>query len=376
MGFPFSDSSTQDGFRTASLWAFEGTAMAARDTPLSDTDLSLALAVVTSSAAPLLLLDGDLTVITASASFCKTFAIDPALAEGVQVFKLGNGEWNAPRLSSLLTATLSGARVEAYEMDLPIAGQAPRRLVLNAHRLEYGRDAPVRLLLGMADVTESRLAEELKNDLLREKAVLLQEVHHRVANSLQIIASVILQSARKVQSDETRLYLHDAHNRVMSVAALQQQLAATRLGVVELAAYFNQLCQSIGASMIHDRDQLSLTVEVDDSTVDADVSISLGLIVTELVINSLKHAFPDQRKGAIVVSYHTKGPNWTLSVGDNGVGMPAPPNAKPGLGTSIVEALTRQLGARVQVASGHPGTIVSITHAHIAAVVDNAQAAL
>ncbi len=350
--------------------------MAARDTPLPDADLSLALAVVASSAAPLLLLDGDLIVVAASTSFCQTFAIDPALTEGVEVFKLGNGEWNAPRLSSLLTATLSGAKVEAYEMDLAINGHAPRRLVMNAHKLAYGRNAPVRLLLGMVDVTESRLAEALKNDLLREKAVLLQEVQHRVANSLQIIASVILQSARKVQSDETRLYLHDAHNRVMSVAALQQQLAASRLGVVELAAYFNQLCQSIGASMIHDRDLLSLTVEADDSSVDADVSISLGLIVTELVINSLKHAFPDQRKGAIVVSYHAKGPNWTLSVADNGVGMPIDQIAKPGLGTSIVEALTRQLGGRVQVTSGHPGTVVSITHAQIAAVADNALAAV
>ncbi|CAN5483901.1 histidine kinase dimerization/phosphoacceptor domain -containing protein [soil metagenome] len=349
--------------------------MAARDTPLADTDLSLALAVVASSAAPLLLLDGDLIVIAASTSFCRTFAIDPALVEGVEVFMLGNGEWNAPRLSSLLSATLSGAKVEAYEMELPIGGQAPRRLVLNAHRLEYGRDAPIRLLLGMADVTESRLAEELKNNLLREKAILLQEVQHRVANSLQIIASVILQSARKVQSDETRLYLHDAHNRVMSVAALQQQLATSRLGVVELAAYFTQLCQSIGASMIHDRDQLSLRVEVDGSTVDADVSISLGLIVTELVINSLKHAFPDHRKGEIVVRYQAKGPNWTLSVSDDGVGMPVGEKATPGLGTGIVEALTRQLGARVQVSSGHPGTVVSVTHAHIAAVADNAQAA-
>jgi len=351
--------------------------MAARDTPLSDTDLSLALAVVASSAAPLLLLDGDLVVIAASASFCKAFAIDPIMAEGIEVFHLGNGEWNAPRLSSLLTATLSGARVEAYEMDLAIDGQAPRRLVLNAHRLEYGHNAPIRLLLGMADVTESRLAEEVKNDLLREKAVLLQEVQHRVANSLQIIASVILQSARQVQSDETRLYLHDAHNRVMSVAALQQQLATSRLGLVDLAAYFNQLCQSIGASMIHNRELLSLKVDVDDSTVEAEVSISLGLIVTELVINSLKHAFPDQRKGAIVVSYHANGPNWTLSVADDGVGMPTHAgDATPGLGTSIVEALTRQLRARVQVTSGHPGTIVSVTHAQIAAVVDNAQVAL
>ncbi len=351
--------------------------MAAREPPYSDPSLNLALAVVASSTAPLLLLDGDLTVVAASDSFCKSFHIDRDMAEGVAVFQLGKGEWNAKRLRSLLTATLSGGVVvEAYEMDLAVPGAEPRRLVLSAQKLVYGIDAPVRLLLAVADVTDARIAAKLKDDLLREKAVLLQEVHHRVANSLQIIASVILQSARKVQSDETRLYLHDAHSRVMSIAALQQQLAASRQGTVALRDYFTQLCQSIGASMIHDQEEISLGVDIDDSAVDADVSVSLGLIVTELVINSLKHAFPDQRSGKIMVGYHAHGPNWTLSISDDGIGIPTDVKVEPGLGTSIVEALGAQLKARVQVASAHPGTIVSIVHNQIAIVPAEAQSAV
>ena len=146
-------------------------------------------------------------------------------------------------------------------MDLKRPGREPRRLVITAHQLDYGDAANVRLLLAVSDVTDARLAEQLKDDLLREKAILLQELQHRVANSLQIIASVLMQSARRVQSDETRGHLHDAHSRVMSVAALQQQLAASRLGDVELRAYFTELCESIGASMIRDHDKLSLTVD-------------------------------------------------------------------------------------------------------------------
>jgi two-component sensor histidine kinase len=221
----------------------------------------------------------------------------------------------------------------------------------------------VRLLLSVADVTDARAAEKLKDDLLREKAILLQEIQHRVANSLQIIASVILQSARKVQSEETRSYLRDAHNRVMSVATLQQQLAASRLGDVALREYFEQLCESIGASMIPDHKQLTLDVVADGSAVPAEISVSLGLVVTELVINALKHAFPDGRAGKIVVSYESHKPNWVLSVRDDGVGMPKDlPSATPGLGTSIVAALANQLGARVDVADGNPGTIVSLIH--------------
>jgi len=169
----------------------------AAPTPIENNgSLSLALAVVGSSSAPLVLLDGDLNVIAASASFFEAFQIDPTGAVGEPFLGLGDGEWNLPRLRSLLTATLSGAAaVSAYEMELKSKRLGLRCLLLNAHLLAYGDGAAVRLLLGMSDITEARASEKLKDDLLREKAILLQEVQHRVANSLQIIASVILQSA-------------------------------------------------------------------------------------------------------------------------------------------------------------------------------------
>jgi len=325
---------------------------------------SLALALVASSEAPILLLDGDLMVIAASASFSRSFQIDPSSAPGRSMFALGDGEWDVPQLRSLLRATLSGAaKVDAYEMDLTRPGRGQRRLVITAHRLDYADTANVRLMLSVSDVTDARLAVRLKDDLLREKAILYQELQHRVANSLQIIASVLMQSARTVPSPEIKGYLFDAHNRVMSVAALQRQLAATQVTEVELRSYFTELCESIGASMIHDHQKLTLTVEADRGTATADVSVSLGLIVTELVINALKHAFPDERAGAIVVGYRSDDADWSLSVSDNGVGMPkriAP--TKGGLGTSIVQALARQLEATVTVSAGSPGTIISVSH--------------
>jgi two-component system, sensor histidine kinase PdtaS len=319
-----------------------------------------------------LLLDGDLTVIAASASFCRSFQIDPESVSDTPIFDLGAGEWGGRKLRSLLKATCAGnADIEAYEMDLDRAQREPRRLVINARRLEFGGADDVRLLVTISDVTEARIAEKLKDDLLREKAILLQEIQHRVANSLQIIASVLLQSARRVQSDETRVHLHDAHSRVLSIATVQKQLSTSRLGDVELGPYFAELCESLGASMISDHDLLSIEVSTDKSAVHADVSVSLGLIVTELVINALKHAFPGGRHGKIVVGYQARGPNWTLSVGDNGVGMPDDPaTATPGLGTSIVEALAKQLHAHVKVADAQPGTDVSVIHTQISAVKD------
>jgi two-component system, sensor histidine kinase PdtaS len=108
---------------------------------------------------------------------------------------------------------------------------------------------------------------------------------------------------------------------------------------------------------------------VDGSRVAADVSISLGLVVTELAINALKHAFPGNRNGKILVSYTSHGPSWILAVTDDGVGMPPDSaSATAGLGTSIVAALAKQLDARVQVDAMHPGTSVSLIHTRLAVV--------
>jgi two-component system, sensor histidine kinase PdtaS len=170
--------------------------------PVSPPDAALALAVIASSTAPLLLLNGDLTLVAASKSFCYAFAIDPASVTDKEFRKLGAGEWNVPQLNSLLKATASGhAEVDGYEFDLCRSGQPDRRLVLNAQKLAYGNVSNIRLLVSMLDVTEALVAEKLKDDLLKEKAVLLQELQHRIANSLQIIASVLMSTNQGLRAN-------------------------------------------------------------------------------------------------------------------------------------------------------------------------------
>ena len=331
----------------------------------NETVTSLAMALIESSKAPLLLLDEEVVVIGASASFCNTFNVDPATIANLRLADVGAGEWDVPQLNSLLLATIAGAaEIDAYEMDLVRKGKATCRLILSAHKLDYFDTEKVRVVLAATDVTATRLAEKQKDDLVREKHVLLQELQHRVANSLQIIASVLMQSARRVQSDETRLHLQDAHSRVMSIAMLQKQLAVTQLKSVALRTYFADLCRSVSASMIDDPQRLTLETEVDDTTTSSDVSVSMGLIVTELMINAIKHAFPDQTAGGkVTVSFADEGGAWLLCVTDNGAGMPTgKKRGKPGLGTGIVEALSKQLGATVTVIDAKPGTRVEVRH--------------
>jgi two-component sensor histidine kinase len=322
------------------------------------------LAVIASSNEPLLFLAADLSIIAASVSFCRTFQIDPAGVPGRQLSELGAGEWGMPQLTSLLKATASGsAEIAAYEIDLVRQGREPRYLVVNARKLDYGDSDHIRVLLAVSDVTFARAEARQKDDLIREKAILLQEVQHRVANSLQIIASVLMQSARNVQSEEARGHLRDAHHRVMSIAAVQRHLAVSNLADVELRPYLIQLCESLASSMISDPNLLSIEVTADDSVVDANKSVSLGLIVTELVINALKHAYPGHARGKIIVDYHAEGPNWRLTVKDDGIGMPTGTRkAEAGLGTGIVEALAKHLEAIVQVIDSDPGTAIMISH--------------
>ena len=329
--------------------------------PPSDIALNLALSLIAASVAPVLLLDGDLAVVAASESFREAFDVGPEDIPGARLADLGSGQWNSPQLWSLLKVTAYGqASIRAYEMDLATS-EGVKRLVLNAQRLDNGIGQGIRLLLSIQDVTEARADARQKDDLIRDKAILVQEMQHRVANSLQIIASVLLQGARKVGSDESGDHLRDAHQRIMSVAAVQRQLAGSEMGDVELRGYFTDLCRSIGDSMIRDRNRVSLKVSVDDSIASSGKSVSLGLIVTELVINALKHAFPKDREGLIVVDYRAHGEGWTLMVCDDGVGMPKDLEAaKPGLGTGIIQALSKQLGATVEQSDGKPGLRVSI----------------
>jgi PAS domain-containing protein len=191
---------------------------------------SLAEAIVDAIREPLLVLDLDLRVIAASRSFYRTFAVTPRKTEGRLVFELGDGQWNIPGLRALLEDIIPKRRtVEAYEVEHEFPAIGRRVMLLNARRVFDEDGSASAILLALEDVTRRREADREKDDLLQQKEILLQEMQHRVANSLQIIASILLLKARTVQSEEIRLHLRDAHQRVMSVATVQQQLHASGL---------------------------------------------------------------------------------------------------------------------------------------------------
>jgi two-component sensor histidine kinase len=336
---------------------------------------TLALAIVDTVREPLLVLDDGLRVLAASRSFYLTFEVTQDETEGRLLYELGDRQWDIPGLRMHLETIVPEHDVmDAYEVDREFPKIGHRTMLLNARKVFYEGNSHTTMLLGIEDITVRRTLEREREELLRkqqalviEKDVLLRELEHRVANSLQIIAAIILMKSKLVTSEETRVQLEDAHNRVMSVAALQQHLHVSGAGPIEMGPYLTKLCKSLKSSMIGDYRPATLEVTSDGGTITSREAVSLGLIVTELILNALKHAFPlnGMTDRQIAVRFKVAGSNWKLSVTDNGIGSPVGvfAQAKSGLGTSIVNALAQQLDAKVEVLSGASGTAVTVSHA-------------
>ncbi len=339
---------------------------------------TLAQAIVNTLVEPFVVLDERFCVLAASPAFYATFKVKPDETRGRLLYDLGDGQWDIPALRLLLETIIpEKTAMDGFEVehDFPLVGQ--RTMLLNARKVIYDNSDAHTILLAFLDVTERRIIEREKADLLtqteellRQKQMLLQEMQHRVANSLQIIASILLLKARAVSSEETRGHLHDAHRRVMSVAAVQEHLhASDGIDQIDVAAYLKTLCSSLASSMIGEGHPIVIDVESDLSMIDSSRAVSIGLIVTELLINAIKYAFPEPSADArITVSYGVSAGGWKLTVADNGIGKVEDTlKATGGLGTAIVKALVRQLDAQIETLTSPFGMRVSIEQKALAA---------
>ena len=332
----------------------------------ANTAGTIARGIVDTLREPLLVLDRGLRLVAASRAFCSTFRLEAADIIGKPLYELEGGEWNFPQLRVLLEQILPERGVmEDYEIEHDFRALGRRTMLLNAREVFYEGASPANIFLSIEDVTSKRLIEHESAELLRQKDTLLDEVYHRVANSLQIIASIISMKARKVVSDEARRALEDARSRIMSIAAVQQHLHKSAVsGSVAVIPYLTSLCGAIANSMVSDDRPISIEVR-GRGDLCSQKAEAVGLIVAELVINSLKHAFGGSTKaGRIVVTYEAVDTEWTLAVSDNGKGKgkQACVSAGSGLGTGIVAALASQLNALVVTASSPEGTSVSVAH--------------
>jgi PAS domain S-box-containing protein len=210
----------------------------------------------------------------------------------------------------------------------------------------------------LRDITERKQADDALRDSLREKEVLLKEVHHRVKNNLQVITSLLRLEAGQIKHPLTSAVLKEMQDRIRSMALLHETLCRTgNFARIDLGLYLKDLCghlfRSIGKSGV-----VALQVDASPVSVEMDQAVSCGLIVNELASNCLKHAFPEDSPGKIRVELHTieGGPQLRLRVTDNGVGLPEVFEFKQAnsLGLQLVADLVRQLEGKLKIGGG-PG---------------------
>ncbi len=202
----------------------------------------------------------------------------------------------------------------------------------------------------ITDITEHREAHEKIKASLRAKEVLLSELHHRVKNNLQVIASLLNMQSRQVEDAQVAELFRESRNRVRSMALTHEQLyQAEDLARIDFARYLRALGASLFRSYGADPRAVKLEVDTGEIAIPLDLAIPCGLIVTELISNCLKHAFPGGR-GEIRVGLCTDDEGQlTLAVGDNGVGLPAglDPQASETLGLRLVTSLADQIGGEI-----------------------------
>jgi chemotaxis protein methyltransferase CheR len=324
-------------------------------------------AIVDSIGAPVLLLDQRLEVILANRTYCDTFGLRDHEVIGRHLHDLGCGEWNIPDLHVRLEAlALNSTPLKAYNVEAEFHGLGRRALRLDAATVTTDPSDPSAILVTITDLTEitaMRGAELELKELLDLKEILLKEMSHRIANSLAILANILLARARSTEHHEAKSCLEEAYRRVISTAELQKQLGSlSPTDTVEISQYLSTLCEGLAASLIGQEPRVSLDVRVPESRVNADHASPLGLIVTELVINSLKHGFsPEIVDGHVVVTYESVADEWRLKVCDNGVGGVL--GGSSGLGTMIVKMLAEQMMAIVEVSIRKDGgRTVTIRH--------------
>jgi PAS domain S-box-containing protein len=207
---------------------------------------------------------------------------------------------------------------------------------------------------------KSRTAELLL--ALREREVLLQEVHHRVKNNLQLISSLINMQARFLEG-ASRDALLDCQTRVQAMALIHEQLYQARnYSQIPFSQYARSLADNVFEAAGASRQEISLDLAVEDVSLAVDKAIPCGLILNELMMNAFKHGFPNRRAGTIRVALGVRSDGGlSFEVSDDGVGLPAALDVlRPAtLGLQLVRMLAKQVGGALEVKSG-PGTRVSL----------------
>ena len=203
-----------------------------------------------------------------------------------------------------------------------------------------------------ADITHSKKMQQQIEASLKEKDVLLKEIHHRVKNNLQIIISLLNLQSGYIKDETTLKAVKDGQSRVRSMALVHEKFyQSDTVTEIDFGEYLKKLCQFLYQSYGDKTDRIDVAIQGDEVLLDMDTAMPCALLVNEVVSNAYKYAFPGQRKGTIEIKLKKQSGKTVLGISDNGVGFPAGYDFEKSdsLGMQLVQALTSQIDGELKV---------------------------
>ena len=211
---------------------------------------------------------------------------------------------------------------------------------------------PVYFITTVQDITSRKEAEEQLISSLREKEILIKEIHHRVKNNLSVIVSLLnLQSARIESKDQALAAFHESRDRIYSMALVHQKLyEKTDLSHIAMESYIRDISTKLSRIYAPDR-KIGISSRAQGILLDINMAVPIGLILNELITNALKHAFPGSREGSVVISLSPENDNYVLSVNDDGIGLPedVQVDTTDTLGMELVRLLVEQIEGTLSI---------------------------
>jgi two-component system, sensor histidine kinase PdtaS len=294
----------------------------------------------------------------------------PRVGDGLVVLDAsGRVTWASPNaLSSLRRLGVTHVVIGSWLDDLglgptPVGEALDRLRVLDGELARGGTDVVLRVmpllekdravgaLVLSRDVSEVRQKERL----LSVKDATIREIHHRVKNNLQTIASLLRLQGRRLDSPEAKAALQESVLRIGSIALVHETLSQELRDVVHFEHVARRICGMVADGLIPSGAGIGITVTGSTGTLSSDVATPLAVALTELLQNAVEHAYPNGGSGAVVVELDRVGDDVVVEVCDDGVGMPPEPSRGARLGLQIVRTLIDELGGRFEVNSGPGG---------------------
>ena len=321
----------------------------------SSRNLYLTQNIVDTIRDPLVMLENDMTIVTASKAFLTVFGIAEADARGQPLFELGQHQWNVPAFRDLMMRMLPENKpIESFEIEDNFLGLGRRVFNLNARKISRPGNHVHRILLVFEDITDRKQRE-------RDAEMLTNEISHRIKNNLQIIVGLITYETQYTAAPCIQGY-RAMGTRISAIADLHDLISqAGRSGTIAVDAYLRDIAKTISASLLGDMAGIKIEVKAEALDIDLDRAVFFGLLVNELATNAIKHAFPD-KIGNIVLSVGQVGDQTELTVADDGVGMKVTDLATSPetRGADYVAIFVRRLSGTIAW-SGSVGTGTTIT---------------